>query len=133
MSDWDLEGVTLPGDLLWSDEFKWSATRQVHSNTITGALLIEQSAVLAGRPITLQSHGTYIAVVTRATVDALKALDVTPRSNMTLTSPDDPERVFTVQFRHADGVAIDADPIDFCSPVASTDLHTLTLRLIVVA
>jgi hypothetical protein len=132
MSDWTLAGVTLPGDLLWQDEFRWSAVRQVYTPTLQGGLIIEQSQMQTGRPITLvsQTLDKFVATVTRATVDALRALDVTPRSAMTLTSPDSPARTFSVVFRHADGAAIEAAPIDFAAPAADDDLFLLTLRLI---
>jgi hypothetical protein len=132
MSDWTLAGVTLPGDLLWQDEYGWSAVRQVHTPTLTGGVIIEQSTMQSGRPITLVSQvigGFSVAPVTRATLDALRALDVTPRSAMTLVSPDSPARTFSVVFRHTEGVAISATPIDHASPIAADDLFLLTLRL----
>lgn len=134
--NWTLAGVTLPGDLLWQDEFAWSAVRQVYTPTLLGGLIVEQSSMLTGRPITLISQqlaGAFVAPVTRATVEALRALDVTPRSAMTLTSPDDPTRTFSVLFRHTDGVAILATPIDFEAPAAASDLYQLTLKLMQVS
>lgn len=136
MSNWTLAGVELPGDLFWQDEFLWSAVRQVQTPTLSGAVLIEQSSLLAGRPISLVSQqiaGAYVAAVTRATVESLRALDTTPRSPMTLTSPDDPTRTFSVVFRHSDGAAIAASPIDFESPASADDYYTLTLKLTQVA
>ncbi len=136
MSAWWLAGVELPGDLHWQDEFAWSPVRQVYTPTLTGAVIVEESSLLSGRPITLSSQQigpAFVAPVTRAVVEALRALDVTPRSPMTLSSPDDPAITFSVVFRHDEGAAIIATPIDFESPAAAGDLYLLTLRLTEVA
>ena len=45
--------LTLPDDLLWSDEYAWTPTVASTSYLITGALLIQWATRQAGRPITL--------------------------------------------------------------------------------
>lgn len=126
--------VTLPEDLQWVDEFQPWAVSQVQEFSLTGALIIHESARLAGRPITLQS-GSDFAWVTRATVDALRALsEVAPGPLMTLSLPAYPSgaRTFSVRFRR-DQPCIEAAPIKHKTPPAPTDYYSLVLRLMVVA
>jgi hypothetical protein len=60
-----LNGIALPGGMLWVDEFAWSAAQR----SVTGAQIIDVAIKVAGRPITLQ--GIWIR---RATLLALRAL-----------------------------------------------------------
>ena len=46
--------VQLPQDLEWVDEFSWSPIQQSVETSLTGALIIQESTQLKGRPITLQ-------------------------------------------------------------------------------
>lgn len=48
--------VNLPGNLLWVDEYGWSAITSVKKYTGEGALVVDQWPKLAGRPITLQGE-----------------------------------------------------------------------------
>ena len=50
-----LGAITLPGDLEWIDEFSWSPVGQQVDVTLGGSLIVEESAQLAGRPITLRT------------------------------------------------------------------------------
>ena len=123
--------ITLPEDLQWVDEFTPWKVAQVLEHSLTGALIVHESAKLVGRPITLQS-GPNFAWVARSVVDQLRALeDVANGVNMTLVIPDYPSgtRSFTVRFRRDSG-AIEAAQIKFKSPPAPTDYYSLVLRLI---
>lgn len=119
-----LDSITLPGDLLWSDEYAWSPVAQQTTPTLTGALIVDESLRLAGRPVTLEGSEQF-AWVTRATVDALRALD-TPGRTMTLTLADG--RTLTVAWRRDGGPCIEARPVMHMAPAAANDHYTITLR-----
>lgn len=122
-----LGALTLPADLLWSDEFDWTPIQQSKAYTLTGALVIESGKMLAGRPITLTGGQDY-AWANRATIKSLYALlDTDPTLTLTLNDA----RAFSVKFAH-DGQPIQAKQrIDFNNPDDS-DYYTLTLKLITV-
>jgi len=47
--------IELPGDLIWTDEFSWSAVERSDSRGLTGAVIRQVGVRQAGRPITLVS------------------------------------------------------------------------------
>lgn len=67
-----LDAIGLPDDLSWSDEFDWTPVVQSQSRTEGGALVLEQSERVAGRPITLEGSET-AAWSTRGVVKQLYA------------------------------------------------------------
>jgi hypothetical protein len=84
------DGVTelaLPDNLLWEDELAWDPVRQSRSHALDGALLIEEWARQAGRPITL-SGGSGWSWMTRADVLALQTLIAPAGVELTLTLHD---------------------------------------------
>lgn len=120
-----LDTISLPGDLEWTDEFTWVPTAQTVEIAFSGALIIEESAQLAGRPITLQGDFAWIQ---RSVIADLWALASTPlAAPLVLTLAD--ERVLNVRFRFADGAPIEARPVRQLAPAIDTDVYTLTLRL----
>lgn len=126
-----LAGVALPVDLEWVDRDAWSPVSQRVDATLAGALLIEESRQLAGRPITLRSGqqgADWWGLITRAQLDALQALAYLPREvPMPLVLPDG--YTAPVYFRHGD-LAIDARPWKHVWPAEPGDFYALTLRLI---
>ena len=105
-----LATLTLPTGLAWSDEV-WSALSQSSERSLTGALIVQQSVKLSGRPITLigQSSGNdYTAWITRADLLALLALLQTG-APLTLTLHD--ARTFSVIASPGQDPPIDADPL----------------------
>lgn len=114
-----LDDITLPDDIFWSDETAPWKVGQTVTKTLTGALVIQEGALQAGRPITLQSQQlgrSYVAVVDRATVDALLAKEaVADAAPMTLVWPIDGggTQTYQVRWRRSDGAAIEAAPISF--------------------
>ncbi|MBZ4194218.1 MAG: hypothetical protein LAE24_07925 [Candidatus Contendobacter sp.] len=118
-----LDSFTLPAGLCWSDEFAWSPLGQSSEYSLTGALLVQQSVKLAGRPITLTgtSSGTsHTAWLTRAQVLTLQAkLDT--NADMTLTLHD--SRTFTVRPApdSANALQSRALPIAYNAPPADPD------------
>lgn len=130
-----LDSIELPDDLLWSDETSSWKVGQTVATTLTGARIIQEGSLQAGRPITLESQqfgSDYVAVVSRAVVDALLAKEaVAGAGPMTLSLPTfegDP-RTFQVLWRRTDGQAIESRPISFKAPIAPSDLFFITLRL----
>jgi len=126
--------ITLPEDIQWVDEFGSWKVQQISETSLTGALIVHESAKLAGRPLTFQS-GSDFAWAPLSTVNALRALeDVAGGPNMALSVPGYPsgQRAFTVRFRR-DPVAIEAAPIKHQTPPAPADWYSLVLRLMEVA
>ena len=56
MTDITLAGITLPGDLYWSDEFTAWKVGQARKTSLTGALILHVGALQTGRPITLETN-----------------------------------------------------------------------------
>lgn len=126
--------ITLPEDLHWVDELTPWKVSQVIEYSLTGAMIIQESAKLAGRPITLQSGtagGSAYGWATREQVEALQALEATAGGVMTLSVPthEAANRTYTVRFRR-DTAAIEAAQIKIVLPPAPTDWYSLVLRLI---
>ncbi len=124
--------VTLPDDLLWSDEHAWTPVMASVSYLITGALLVQSATRQAGRPITL-TGALDMAWVTRSVLTALHAwagvplTDSTGRFELTLTDG----RAFTVAFRHAE-TALEAEPVAGFPARSASDFYRLTLRLMAI-
>lgn len=128
-SGYRLGNIDLPNDLLWADEYSWSATASKQSTAINGALIHEFSRRRAGRPITLQS-GDDFGWGDRTLFDQLMALVESPNQDaMILVVPDG--REFSVRFRGTGGGSpVTAEPIIHIVPSMSTDRLQLTIRLI---
>lgn len=124
--------IQLPEDLRWADEYSWLPVAQQVEITCGGSLLVEESAQQAGRPITLESgtdgDGRHWAVVTRATLEALRTLAAAPLAAPLVLELED-GRTFDVRFRHADGAAVEAQPLRHIAPHVDADKYHLTLRL----
>ena len=132
-----LAGVELPDDIQWPDEYTAWKVGQIIRPTLTGALVVQEAAMQAGRPITLQGFddggSRYVAPVTLATLNALRALEeAAGAASMALVLPaaGDSTRSFTVRWRRTDGPAIEARPIKYQIPAEAGDWFLATLRLI---
>lgn len=132
-----LAGIDLPYDIQWTDEFTAWKVGQIIRPTLTGALVVQESALQAGRPITLRGFDDggmrYVAPISLSTLNALRALEETAGGdNMTLILPaaGDTTRSFTVRFRRTDGAAIEATPIKYIVPAEAADRYLATIRLI---
>jgi hypothetical protein len=129
-----LEGVNgSGGDLQWVDEFAEGSdlVGVVMTVNVTGSLTFQGSAQQAGRRMTLQggrvNNGAF-GVITRAEVDALRALSAVPLHEFDVTLPDG--RIFRAMFRRSDGPAIEATPIKHIVPHEAADLYLPTIRLV---
>lgn len=126
-----LNGIALPLDIEWQDEGAWMPTAQVVTTTITGAQIVQASAVQAGRPITLVARGDQHVWLSYAEVKTLRALAESNLSTpMALVLLDG--RAFTVIWRHQD-TAIEFEPVRYSistdSGVNDARPYILTLRL----
>ncbi|MGP1680855.1 MAG: hypothetical protein ACTS8S_00820 [Giesbergeria sp.] len=99
--------LNLNPDLYWSDENNWHAVEQAVERTITGALVVQVAARIAGRPITLEPQDDSAAWMTLADVTALRNWAAVPGKTMTLTLRG---QVREVIFRHQDG-GFEARPV----------------------
>ena len=124
MGDHTLATVTLPGDMIWVDEFNWSPVQRATEYSLAGALIVDIGERQAGRPITLKSDtGGWMR---RSALQALYALAADPDvSSRTLTLADG--RVFTVAF--ADD-PIEAEPVIDYSIPGTDDWYVVTLQLL---
>lgn len=133
-----LAGIVLPADLQWTDEFTaWRVGQQVKTS-LTGARIVQESALQAGRPITLQTQtegNTYIGPVTLDVLRQLQASEEQPRvGSLQLVMPDHNtgERTFQVRWRRSEGAALEAVPINYAVPALDGDYFSITLRLMTV-
>lgn len=136
MSDITLGALDLSEDLQWVDEFDDGSdlVGQQETITITGAVIVQASAQQAGRRVTLvgkrESGNTAFGAMTRAQIEALRALAATPGAIYTLNLSDG--RSFSVMFRRSDGPAVAAEPLKHILPPDEGDLYFPTIRLIMV-
>lgn len=120
-----ITNVTLPDDIEWQDERAWQPVVQAAEFGITGALVVEAAAKLAGRPITL-AGGDDRAWVARSVVDQLAIWHGIAGKQLTLNLRG---VVRSVMFRHHEGNALEAKPVaDVADPPADWP-HVMTLRL----
>lgn len=121
--------LTLPNDLLWTDE-TWSPVTSNSTYTITGALVIEYGQKQAGRPISLQSAQSDMGWVTRATVETLQNWANIPALTLTLTFEYLTDgRQFNVIFVH-DSQPVEAKPVKNFPQHDQTDWFTLQLKFL---
>ena len=78
-----LNNIPLPDDIQWTDEFNGYGVGQTVTRTLTGAMVIDESAQTSGRRITLASNGA--AWVTQNVAAQIQALAATPLDGTTLT------------------------------------------------
>ena len=117
--------ITIPNSLQWVDEYDWTPIGQDKKPTIGGGLVISESHILKGRPITLNSGVDVI--VTKAIVDALYALYIVADKTYTLTLPD--LRTFEVMYDRSSENAFEPKQLFRINVPSSTHEYTLTLRL----
>jgi hypothetical protein len=117
--------LTLPDDLLWTDEYGWPAVEQRQQYSVAGALVVEAAAKQAGRTIRLEAGDDY-AWMPRSLLDTLLSWAALPGEQMALLLRG---VTHTVVFDHAAG-AIDAQPAWPVSDPASDDPYVVSLRFL---
>ncbi len=132
-----LGGITLPEDLQWSDEYTGWKVGQVIRPSLSGALIVQEAAMQAGRPVTLQTldegSGRYAGVATLAVVEALRASEETaggPSMALVLPTSAGGTRTLNVRWRRTDGDGFEARPLVHRWPAEPGDYYHITLRLI---
>lgn len=118
--------ITLPDSLEWVDKYEWSDVKGTATETIGGGLVIEETLVVAGQPITLES-GDKVWVL-KSVLDALLALINQVDKIYTLTMPD--LSTHTVVFDRTSGSPYSAKPVWRKDTHLDSDYFTLTLKLI---
>lgn len=120
--------VELP-DLYWSDELEWTETEARDERSVTGKLLRQTSAKVAGRPITLQPPDDYYGRVLLGTLRTLRGWTDGGGALMTLTLAD--ASTYSVRWRYP-------NPIEAAKPTLGHtsrddgELWLATLNLITV-
>jgi hypothetical protein len=123
-----IDGIELPSDLQWVDEFSGHGVGQVITPTLTGALLVEEVAQTKGRPITLASNGA--AWVQRSVVEQLQALAATPLpDDTTLPFVWDDGRTFDVVFDRSRGPGFSATEVVRRAGGIQTSAHWYTINI----
>lgn len=123
-----LDTIALPAGMIWQDEFDWSPAVSAQGYSVTGALIIDAGLRQAGRPITLSANDTRgWSGMTRAKVQALRALAAVPAATYTLQLADG--RSFSVAFRPGDEPITARQVWDRELPPADWP-YIVTLRLI---
>ena len=104
-----LEGIALPADLQWIDEFSGHGVGQIITPTLTGSILVEETAQTVGRVITLQSNGG--SWMARTAVEQMAALAATPLPDGDTLSLDYHGRAFDVVFDRSRGPGFKATEV----------------------
>jgi hypothetical protein len=117
--------LTLPADILWSDEFAWSAVQELRQFSVAGALLIDRRLKMAGRPITLQGRAD-AAWATRAAALTLYSWvqQASPTLTLSLRGTS-----YSVAFDYS-GAPLEVTPVVEYADPETTDFCFITLRLI---
>jgi hypothetical protein len=120
----NLDAITLPADLLWTDEYSYTPVKQTLSRAVDGSLIVEAAAANKGRPITLQGGDDY-GWIERSILEELRLKQYQPGLTMTLTLRG---TAYSVIFDQEGG--IEARPVVEYRNPAATDPYIVTLKFI---
>lgn len=123
-----LDGITLPADLLWSDEFAATLVAQSVRRTLDGSVVVFYGELRAGLPITLESQPD-AGWLTRAQVEALALRAASPGGVYALTLRGETR---SVMFRHQDAPAFEAKPLVALANPQAGDYYLATVKLMTV-
>ena len=115
--------ITLPDDLVWTDEFSWSPVEQNVEYSLSGALVVQEGRKLKGRSITLTGYEDS-AWIKRSVVKQLYTLSSSPAKVMTLNFHGE---TFSVMFRRP---AFEVVELLNQSNPGDNDYYSITLYLI---
>lgn len=118
--------VELPDELVWVDEFAWSAVEQTESRSLTGARIVQRGMKQGGRPITLRPPDDQAGWITRAVLDQLRAWVQMPGLQLTLTLRGEAR---VVEFRYNEA-AVEAEALVPYDDVQAGDFYLATIRLL---
>lgn len=120
-----LDGIVLPDDLVWSNQFSWLPVSQSTEQAVNGALIVQEAVKLKGRTIKLRGGEDY-AWITLDIVKQLQSLASTPANEIVLVHRG---INYNVIFDHSIQ-ALEINPvIDYADP-DNTDRYSITINLI---
>ena len=117
--------VTLSEDFNWSDEFDWQPVEQTIARSITGALIIESSSRIGGRPITLEPPDEQSAWVKLVDLNVIRGWAAIAGRVMVLNIHGVNRNVI---FSHHESNAVSAKPVVFYNSQDTTDNYLVTLK-----
>ena len=117
--------LQLHPDLMWSDEFNWQPVEQAAEFSVTGALIVQEAAKQAGRPITLEPEDDNSAWMLRDTIEQLRNWAAEAGKTLELTLRGVPRSVI---FRRTDGPGVEARPVAHYSEMEAADFYLATFR-----
>lgn len=123
-----LDGLVLPADLLWSDEFTATAVAQSTQRALDGSLVVFYGELRAGLPITLESQPD-AGWLTRTQVEAIALRAASPGGLYTLNLRG---QTWQVMFRHHDAPAFEAKPLVPVANPQAGDFYLATIKLMTV-
>ena len=124
-----LGGVHIPSSIVWSDRYQYSPVAQSAVRTLGGKMVVYNSGLYYGRPITLNSLEDQ-GCVFLPIVEQLQALSNIPGAIYDL---DIGNESYKVMFRHDDPPAFEAAPAVIERSVPTdTDLFRVTIKLVTV-
>ena len=123
-----LDGISLPVDLLWSDEWAASTVAQTVRRTLDGGLVVFYGELRAGLPITLESQPD-AGWLTRTQVEAIALRAASPGGLYTLNLRG---QTWQVMFRHHDAPAFEAKPLVAVANPQAGDFYLATIKLMTV-
>lgn len=123
-----LDGIRLPADLMWTDEWAASMVAQTVRRALDGSLVVFYGPLADGVPITLESQPD-AGWLTLAQVEAIGLRAMSPGGIYPLTLRG---RTRAVMFRHQDPPAFEARPLVPLATPKESDFYLATLRLMTV-
>lgn len=123
-----LDGLVLPADLLWSDEFTAGAVAQSTQRALDGSLVVFYGPRQAGQAITLESQPD-AGWLTRTQVEAIALRAASPGGLYTLNLRG---QTWQVMFRHHDAPAFEAKPLVPVANPQAGDFYLATIKLMTV-
>lgn len=123
-----LDGISLPADLLWSDEWTSASVAQSVRRTLDGSLVVFYGGLRTGLPITLETQPD-AGWLTRVQVESLARLAASPGGIYTLALRG---QAFQVMFRHHEPPAFEARPLVPLAQPQPGDFHLATIKLMTV-
>ncbi|EFL53110.1 conserved hypothetical protein [Solidesulfovibrio fructosivorans JJ]] len=120
-----LDTLPLPDDCLWQNEFDALPMAVATARTLSGRLVVSETALAAGRPIDLGGDDAWIV---RSDLLTLHGWASTPGWSGTLRLHDG--RAFSVRFRTQEEKAVETAQVrDTADPAGDDRYQLVTLRL----
>ena len=118
-----LGALTLPDQMMWTDQYAWSPAAGQAQRTIAGGLALFTQSLTKGRPITLEAQDG-VAWLTQQQVEEIMAMAAQPGAAFTLNWNGE---THTVRFAHH------APPVAEFTPIMPmADQYTGIIKLITV-